>query len=392
LVLCTGRSNRLSRNPSGVDFNTRLPSPLSGDGTSMAIRAGLSVINSEFLGGRLLTPCGYYNPNYGDPRNTVQPAARIMDAVGNVIVPRTEFYDWEKLGQEPFDAVETRRLWLAGWRKWRQDRGTLPKRIAAGEGPFYLDLSEATDSEKEYIAWSISNEGKGTQFLRYFEGEEGLDLRENPQEYAGWANRELSGTAAKGLWVTSDLETEMGNLFAAGDEVGGVPWAASPGAFSMGWHAGGMAAGRARAEQSLLPADEAPARQRKQTCEEILGRRRGFHWKEAELYVQNLMDFYCGDMRGEGLLRRGIERLAYAQASPLRAENPHELARALDVMSILDNAELVLRASIERRETRPAFDFRRGDYPDQDDEHWLVFLAGRKTGTGFEFRKIPMER
>ncbi len=90
---------------------------------------------------------------------------------------------------------------------------------------------------------------------------------------------------------------------------GGVPWAASPGAFAMGWHAGGMAAGRARGEKILLPVDDAPARWRKQTCEEIMGRRRGFYWKEVELYLQNLMDFYCGDVRGEGLLRRGLERL-----------------------------------------------------------------------------------
>ncbi|MEO0249681.1 MAG: FAD-dependent oxidoreductase, partial [candidate division WOR-3 bacterium] len=41
VVMSAGRSNRLSRNQTGFDFNTRLPSPLSGDGTSMALRAGL---------------------------------------------------------------------------------------------------------------------------------------------------------------------------------------------------------------------------------------------------------------------------------------------------------------------------------------------------------------
>jgi succinate dehydrogenase/fumarate reductase flavoprotein subunit len=390
-ILCTGRTNRLSRNPSGIDFNTRLPGPLSGDGNSMAIRARLSLVNSEFLTGRLLTPCGYYNPNYGDPRNTVQPAGRIVDGKGNVLVPRTEFYDWGKLGQEKFDPVETRRAWIEDRRQWRGNRSSLPGRIAKGEGPFYLDLSEATDYEKDYIRWSISHEGKGTQFLRYFEGEEGLDLRENPQEYAGWANRELSGTTSKGLWVTSDLETDMRNLFGAGDEVGGFPWGSSPMAFATGWHAGGEAAARAREQEDLLPLSEGTVRQRKQLCEEILGRKRGFYWKEVQLYLQNLMDFYCGDVRGEGLLRRGIERLAYAQEATLRAENPHELARTLEVMSIVDNAELVLRASIERQETRLPFEFRRGDYPEQDDVQWSAFLLGRKTAEGFTFRKVPID-
>ncbi len=392
VVLASGRSNRLSRNPSGCAFNTRLPGSMSGDGTSMAMRAGLPVINIEFLGGRLLTPCGYYNPNYGDPRNTVQPAARIVDEEGFVIVPRTQFYDWESAGKKPFDAEESRRQFLERRKQVASGKGTLPKRIALGEGPFYLDFTEGTDDELEYIAWSIRNEGKGTQFMRYFTEEEGLSLKGASQEYAGFANRELSGTAAKGLWVDTRMETEVRNLFAAGDEVGGLPWAASPGAFTMGWQAGETAAMRAREEKQFLPSDDETAFIRQASCAAILNRSRGFYWKEVEQYVQNLMDFYCGEIRGEGLLRRGLERLEYAQAAPLRAENPHELARALDVQSIIDNAGLVLRSSIERKESRPRIDFRRSDYPNEDNANWLVFLAIRKEGDAFTFKKIPIEK
>ena len=64
--------------------------------------------------------------------------------------------------------------------------GPITIRVKRGEGPFYLDFSEATDYEKEYIEWSIRNEGKGTQFMRYFSDEEGADLRKNPQEYSGY--------------------------------------------------------------------------------------------------------------------------------------------------------------------------------------------------------------
>ena len=389
VVLSSGRSNRLSRNPSGVDFNTRLPSPLSGDGTSMAVRAGLPIINIEFLSARLLAPCGNYCPNYGDPRNTVQPAARIVNGEGNLVVPRTQFYDWENLGKEEFDPVETRRKWIEDRKMWRGGRASMPKRVAQGEGPFYLDFSEGTDEEIDYIAWSIRNEGKGTQFMRYFEGEEGLDLGKNSQEYAGWANRELAGTAAKGLWVDKDLETGIQNLFGAGDEVGGLPWAASPGAFTMGWHAGGMAAKRAKEQKTFLPVSDEKMKVRKAFCSKTLSRERGFYWKEIELYVQNLIDFYCGDVRGEGLLKRGLERLEYAKTAPLKAENPHELSRALEVKSIIDNAELVLRSSIERKESRPPFDFFRADYPKQDNENWLVFLAIQKEeDEKYKFDKI----
>jgi succinate dehydrogenase/fumarate reductase flavoprotein subunit len=235
VVASTGRSNRLSRNPCGLDFNLRMPAPMCGDGTSMAVRAGLPIINIEFLSNILgPAPCGNYNPNYGDPRNTVQPAARIIGHEGNVIVPRARFYDWENLGEKKWKE-EDRKKWIEARKASRGVKVELGNRFAKGEGPFYLDFSEGSDDELAYIEWSIKHEGKGTQFMRYFQGEEGANLRDNPQEYAGLWPREISGTAAKGLWVNQDLETGIRDLFAAGDEVGGLPWQASSGAFTQGW-------------------------------------------------------------------------------------------------------------------------------------------------------------
>lgn len=387
-VLSSGRSNRLGRNPTGFDFNTRMPSPLSGDGTSMAARAGLPIINIEFLGGIRPAPCGNYNPNYGDPRNTVQPAARIVDGNGDVFVPRTRFYDWENLGTRKW-SEDRRKEWLQEFKESMGKKEDMMDRLAKGGGPFYLDFSEADDFERDYIEWSIGNEGRGRQFLRYFRDEEGLDLREHAQEYSGYWPRELSGTAAKGLWVDENLETDIRNLFGAGDEVGGLPWQAGPGAITQGWHAGKVAAERAKGQKERLPAMGDTVKSRAELCTRILDCKEGFCWKEVEIYVQNLMDFYCGDIRSEKMLLRGLERLEYARSASLKAENPHELGRALDVKSIIDNAELVLRSSLERKESRVVpFGFRRSDFPEKDDEDWLVFLGIRKGEDGkFSFRK-----
>lgn len=393
VILASGRSNRLSRNLTGFDFNTRMPSPMSGDGTSMAIRAGLPIVNIEFLSNILgLGPCGNYNPNYGDPRNTVQPAARIIDGRGEVVVPRTQFYDWENLGKQRW-SPEVRQKWLQDRKMWRGGRAGLVQRVAAGEGPFFLDFSEASDEEIAYIEWSIENEGKGTQFLRYFKEEERADLRKNSQEYVGSWPREISGTAAKGLWVNTELETDIRNLFAAGDEVSGLPWQASTGAFTQGWRAGEVAAQRAAGQKSYLPGNDDKVTARKSMCAEILSSKCGFHWREVELGVQNLMDFYCGNIRSAGLLERGIERLEDAKSVQLRAENAHELARCLDVKSIIDNAELVLHSSLKREESRPIpFGFRRQDFPDQDDLNWKKFLAvQKKSENRFRFRKLPTD-
>ena len=268
VVLATGRANRLGRNLTGYDFNTRIPAPFSGDGQSMAIRAGLPQINMEFLSGRILAPCANYSPNYGDPRNTTQPAARIIDGQGNVLVPRTSFYDWENLGKEKW-SLEVRKRWLEERRTIGEARRHMVAEQRNGGGPFYLDFSEATDEEAAYIEWSIRNEGKGTQFLRYFLGEEKADLRRNRQEYAGYSVRELSGYSSAGLWVNKDLETDVRNLFGVGDVVGGFPFGASPAAFAMGWHAGGMAAQRAKEERELLPFGDEVVKAQARGCARI---------------------------------------------------------------------------------------------------------------------------
>lgn len=141
----------------------------------------------------------------------------------------------------------------------------------------------------------------------------------------------------------------------------------------------------------MLDAGNEPVQARREGCQQILNRNRGFSWQEVELYVQNLTDFYCGDVRGEGLLKRGLERLDYARQAPMKAENFHELARALEVQSIIDNVELILRSSIERKESRAAFDFARAEYPDQDDQNWLAFLGIRREEDGrYTFSKIPV--
>jgi succinate dehydrogenase/fumarate reductase flavoprotein subunit len=389
-VLCCGRSHRLTRHINGIDFDTRMPPPLTGDGTSMAIRAGLPIINIEFLSSRSLA-IQASKKTYGDPRGTTQPAARIIDGEGNVLVERTQFYDWENLGKEKW-TTETRRKWLEQRKVVRGGAHQfITERHKEGGGPFYLDFAEATDEEEAYIKWSIRNEGKGTQVMRYYEEEEGLRLKGNALEYGDYGDRELSGYAQRGVWVSKDMETGISHLFAAGDEVGGLPWNGAPGAITQGWHCGAMAAERAEKQKTFLTPSEDLIRARKELCSEILGRERGFYWKEVEIFVQNVVDFYCGKVRSQKLLERGLQRLDSAKNAPMKAENPHELARSLDVKSIIDNAELVFRSSLERKESRPELDFRRADYPEKDDKNWLCFLAIRKENGEFRFSKIPNE-
>jgi succinate dehydrogenase/fumarate reductase flavoprotein subunit len=384
-VLSTGRSSRMTRSCSGPRHNLRVPAEDTGDGKAMALRAGVGVINMELLTG-LWFNIGGNEINLGSPRNTTQPAGSITDVNGTVIVPRTQSYDWSKLGKEKIDAAEVRRQWLES-RSAPPDYFALKKQ---GKGPFYLDLTTATEDEIKYIEWSIGNEGKGYYWLNYVKEQEGFDFRKDRLEYLP-NTRELSIAQAAGVVVDKNLETGMKGLFAAGDEVGGLPFSSSPGAFSMGWRAGDLAGLRANNQKSLSAVRQEPIDALKQFCSEMLNRKIGFHWTELELAVQHVMDYYCGDERSADYLNRGLQRLDQLRAeTPLKADNAHELGRCLEVRSIIENAEMVLRASLERKESRrhPSR-FTRADYPERDDANFACFLCQQRSDGVVGFSKIP---
>jgi succinate dehydrogenase/fumarate reductase flavoprotein subunit len=386
-VISTGRANRLTPAVTGVWGNHRIPVNETGDGRAMAFRAGLPVINMEFLSSGYYS-IGNYELNLGSPRNTVQPAAAVTDADGKDIVPRTQFYDWSKLGKEKIDPRMNRQKMLSGGRA----RPSYAELYRQGQGPFYLDLTRGSEDEIKYIEWSISNEGKGSLFLDYLK-REGFDFRRDKLEWLP-NSREMAGTAASGFVVNGKLETEVGGLFAAGDDVGGFPWSGAPGAFVMGWRAGERAARDARQQAAFMPVGREQADNITELCSGILDNRKGQHWREVEMAVQSVVDYYAGDVRAAKTLKRGIERLEDIKKNvAFRAENPHELMRCLEVMSIMDNAGMVLRASLERRESRRApFGFYRADFPEQDDKDWLAFLALKQREGSIKFSRIPIKQ
>ena len=387
VVLSTGRMNRLSRSVTGVWGNHRIPVNETGDGRAMAFRAGIPLINMEFLSPANFS-IGNFEINLGSPRNTTQPAGSVVDANGEIIVPRTSFYNWESLGKEKAEFPSVSGKQDPSSPRVRPHYFQLHNQ---GKGPFYLDLTGGTEEEIRYIEWSISHEGKGFFFLDYLKNQENFDFRRDKLEWLP-ISREMAGTAASGLVVNNDLETGMMGLFAAGDEVGGVPWSASPGAFTMGWHAGEMAAKEAMNQKAFLNVPKDKINALRELYHDFFKNKDGLHWREIEMAVQNIVDHYAGDVRTEKMLMRGIERLKNIKEHvSFTAENPHDVGRCLEVMSVIDNADMVFRASLERKESRPRpFGFFRADFPQENNEDYFAFLSMRFNGDQIEFSKIPL--
>ncbi len=390
IILSTGRSNRLGRHETGIDFEWRAPGSLSGDGKSMALKAGLELINMEFL-----TPMAIRVRNYhqtGGPQGGVatwHPASDVIDSDGRIIFFRNYFYDWEKYFKEKIDAAESRREWL---RTTPLHRPSLTKDEYIKVGPLYGGCSkDATDYEIDYIRWSNSNEGKCNRFTRYhLDHEMNFDWTKDRIEL-GPTLRELSSASGNGVVVDRNLETKLKGLFAVGDEVGGLPWSAAPGAVAMGWRAGEMAGKHAKQEAHLLPVGKERLELLIESCTNMLTSKEGFYWREVELTVQNILDLNCGDIRTGAMLKRGIDLLREAREAQMRAENVHELIRSLEVKSVIDNCELVIRASLERQESRKRpVRFDRADFSEQDDENYFAFLALRLEDGEFRVSKIPV--
>jgi len=387
VVLSTGRVNRLSRSVTGVWGNHRIPVNETGDGRAMAFHAGIPLINMEFLSPANFS-IGNFEINLGSPRNTTQPAGSIVDANGEIIVPRTSFYNWEGLGKEKAEPPGVSGKQEPSSPRARPHYFQLHNQ---GKGPFYLDLTGGTEEEIRYIEWSISHEGKGFFFLDYLKNQENFDFRRDKLEWLP-NSREMAGTAASGLVVNNDLETGMKGLFAAGDEVGGVPWSASPGAFTMGWHAGEMAAKEAMNQKAFLDGPKDKVNALRELYHDFFKNKDGLHWREIEMAVQNIVDHYAGDVRTENMLMRGIERLKNIKENvSFTAKNPHEVGRCLEVMSVIDNVDMILRSSLERKESRlRPFGFFRPDFPQENDGDYFAFLSMRLNGDQIEFSKIPL--
>jgi succinate dehydrogenase/fumarate reductase flavoprotein subunit len=160
----------------------------------------------------------------------------------------------------------------------------------------------------------------------------------------------------------------------------------------MGWHCGQVAAERAKNQVGFLQIDQERVENARELCMNLLGSQNGYRWQEAGYALQNLMDDYCGEVRTGQMLLRGLDRLKDIRTMPLKAVNPHELGRCLEVRFLVEAGEMVMRASHERQESRKyPTRFQRADYPEQDDERWFAFLAIRREKNRYTFSKMPIE-
>jgi succinate dehydrogenase/fumarate reductase flavoprotein subunit len=270
--------------------------------------------------------------------------------------------------------------------------------VDAGRGPAIVDLDVPMDSEtvKEKL---IEEESR---ILRMYVRERvGHNLRSGQHEILQGGSVGATGPAAGGVLINTKCETGIPGLYAAGDTAGTnmsgslyimVGWGLTT-AVITGYVAGEAAVGYAKsAEKAQIDSKEVD--RLKEVAYAPLNRKSGFRSSWVLQMIQNTMvPYYITGIKRKHVMEAALTLVNFIQGHlvpKMRAQDPHELRMANEVRNMGKNAEMVLRASLFRTESRGRH--YREDYPRRDDPNWLAWTILKEAQGEMTLRKQPLPK
>ncbi len=337
IILSTGGCSRLypSLTPGWV-FNVGGCPSCTGDGRAMAYRAGAELVNVEMR----TRHCG---PKYLARSGQATWVGVLRDPQGRPIGTFVDKPDPE-WGDPAMEA----------------NKGIFAQYRAAGRGPVYMDCGGLSDDDYQHMRHWLVQEGN-TTILDYMDSE-GIDPRRNPVEFTTY---DMGGGG--GISINARSETIVNGLYAIGDDAPLGIGACSGAAVH------GMAAGENAAKyvKEVGPSHIEKSDRAKKTVAEnirlldsVRNREDGATWLEFNFALQQTLQDFAANPKSESLLQQGLKHIQRVKARALEtlgASNQHELVRSLEVLNLLETAELIFISSLARNETRGLFV--RSDYP-----------------------------
>lgn len=361
VILCCGAAGRLGLPSSGYLMGTYENPTNAGDGYAMAYHAGARLANLE---------CFQINPLIKDYNGPA--CAYVTGPLGG--------YTANNKGERFIECD-----YWSGQMMWE-----FHQELESGNGPVFLKLdhlAEETIQTIETILHSNERPSRGQ-----FHAGRGTDYRQHMVEMHISEIGFCSGHSASGVWVNARAETSVAGLYSAGD-MAAVPHNYMLGAFTYGAFAGANAAayvqGRAH---SAVDARQVQA-ERERVYAPML-REHGLAPAQVEYKLRRMVNDYLQPPKVTKKMEIGLQRFAEIghDIDQLKAHNPHELMRALEVSVIRDCAEMAARASLFRTESRWGLYHHRVDYPLRDDQAWFCHTHLFKgAGGAMASAKVPVE-
>ncbi len=355
VALTAGDVNRISRNASGLVFDSWHFPYNTGDAHAMGFGAGAQLANMEFVE-TTLTPKGFSTQGLNA---LVSLGAYFVNKSGERFMFR-----YDKKGEN------ARRAILAD---------AVVNEYLLGNGPIYVDCRHLPDDLLAHIEATL-------QIDRYtlpaYYRQKGVSLTRDLIEISiSELSIRRSGVYFRGSGLAVDTagETSVEGLFAAGDCAtvsGGIA-----GAAVLGHIAGQGAVARIKAHSGVLPdIDWAAANQLRREAAGALGRPTGIPWLEFEDKIRETVTDYVGVRRSARGLKLALQTLAglAAREPELIANDLHGLMRVRESRSIRLCTEIMATAALAREETRTRSSHRRMDFPESDDANWRRFVVVEK--------------
>ena len=327
----------------------------TGDAFRLAYDAGVRLANMEFL-------C----VNTGSPHYGFEGTGVILRFGGRLLNAHREAFmaRYHRAG----DAAEINFVTQA-----------MAQEVRRGNGPpFFLDVSH---SSRDVLRAIFDRLGGFMPLNLARLREAGSDVFDLPQEWLP-AVQTLRG----GVLTDRDCASDLPGLFAAG-----MAQALDPGLFN-GWSSmramwGGERAGRSAAAfvagAGSVDLDRYAVGAALERAAAPLGRREGPAPDEILEPLQTRLFPYEVCLLKEGgrlAAALGAVEDLHAAARGVRAEDGHELAKAHETANMVRVAEMFLRASLARTESRG--DHFREDHPERNQREWLQWVTLREGASG----------
>jgi succinate dehydrogenase/fumarate reductase flavoprotein subunit len=351
----------------------------TGEGIVMAYNAGAELANME-ASGVLGIATGFKHKWYSGAGDASYENVPLVDAKGKRLpLPTQGWEDWGAMVGMPGTDEKIREGVMKG----------------EYELPFYGDFPAMSDVERR-ATWDLMlKEESTTKIIMDQYNQHGYDgSRDLLQSYKFIEGKSLpqwgEGGHGGALIVDWNLKTTLDGLYAAG----GSMFSAEDHSYcaATGRYAGRKAVDYAKTvKQGKVSRDQ--VEKEKARILAPTKRSNGIEWKELNVGINKVMQYYVSEYRTESLFDialQALNKIEKESVPTLYAMDPHKLMRSLEDVSILNVAKLMITAMKHHKSSNPRLNLMRIDYPQIDPPEKWKFSTIKQVNGKPVFGTLPM--